>query len=62
MDKEVKDMKVFENLQFEGEIFFKLQEAEREAQLTGQRYSSQDVLQAMKITILKANIPHSLDS
>lgn len=54
-------MEVFENLQFEGEIFFKLQEAEREAQLTGQRYSSQDVLQAMKITILKANIPHSLD-
>lgn len=62
MDKEVKDMEVFENLQFEGEIFFKLQEAEREAQLTGHRYSSQDVLQAMKITILKANIPHSLDS
>lgn len=30
MDKEVKDMEVFENLQFEGEIFFKLQEAERE--------------------------------
>lgn len=55
-------MEVFENLQFEGEIFFKLQEAEREAQLTDQRYSSQDVLQAMKITILKANIPHSLDS
>lgn len=25
MDKEVKDMEVFENLQFEGEIFFKLQ-------------------------------------
>ena len=23
MDKEVKDMEVFENLQFEGEIFFK---------------------------------------
>ena len=55
-------MEVLENLQFEGEIFFKLQEAEREAQLTGQRYSSQDVLQAMKITILKANIPHILDS
>ena len=28
-------MEVLENLQFEGEIFFKLQEAEREAQLTG---------------------------
>lgn len=62
MDKEVKDMEVLENLQFEGEIFFKLQEAEREAELTDQRYSSKDVLQAMKITILKANIPHSLDS
>ena len=50
-------MEVLENLQFEGEIFFKLQEAEREAQLTGQRYSSQDVLQAMKITKKRRKAP-----
>lgn len=33
-------MEAFENLQFESEFFFKLQEAEREEELTDQRYSS----------------------
>lgn len=44
-------MEAFENLQFESEIFFKLQEAEREAEQTDQRYSSKDVLKAMKATL-----------
>ena len=38
-------------LQWESEIFFKLQEAEREAELTDRRYSSKDVLKAMKAAI-----------
>ena len=41
----------FENLQFESEVYFKLQEAEREAELTDQRYSSKEVLKAMKAAI-----------
>ena len=47
----VLSMEAFENLQFESEIYFKLQEAEREAELTDQRYSSKDVLKAMKAAI-----------
>ncbi len=47
----VLSMEAFENLQFESEVYFKLQEAEREAELTDQRYSSKDVLKAMKAAI-----------
>ena len=43
--------RAFENLQFESEVYFKLQEAEREAELTDQRYSSKEVLKAMKAAI-----------
>ena len=39
-DMVVLSMEAFENLQFESEIYFKLREAEREAELTDQRYSS----------------------
>ena len=39
------------NLQFDSEVYFKLQEAEREAELTDQRYSSKEVLKAMKAAI-----------
>lgn len=35
----------------ESEVYFKLQEAEKEAELTDQRYSSKDVLKAMKAAI-----------
>ena len=38
-DMVVLSMEAFENLQFESEVYFKLQEAEREAELTEQRYS-----------------------
>ena len=44
-------MEAFENLQLDSEIYSKLREAEREAELTDQRYSSKDVLKAMKEVI-----------
>ena len=47
----VLSMKAYENLQFESEIYFKLQESEREARATKQRYSSKDVLKAMREAI-----------
>ena len=47
-DMVVLSMEAFENLQFDSEVYFKLQEAEKEADLTEQRYSSKDVLKAMK--------------
>ncbi len=50
-DMVVLSMEAFENLQFESEIFFGLQEAEREAEMTNQRYSSKDVLKSMKDAI-----------
>lgn len=50
-DMVVLSMETFENLQFESEIYFKLQEAEKEAELTEQRFSSEDVLKAMKASI-----------
>lgn len=50
-DMVVMSMEAYENLQFESQVYFKLQEAEREAELTNQRYSSKDVLRAMKDTI-----------
>lgn len=50
-DMVVLSMEAFEALQFESEIYGKLKEAEREAELTEQRYSSKDVLQAMREAI-----------
>ena len=50
-DMVVLSMEAFENLQFESEVYFKLQEAEKEAELTDQRYSAIDVLKAMKDAI-----------
>ena len=44
-------MEAYKNLQFESEVYFKLQEAEREAEITDKRYSSKDVLKAMKDSI-----------
>ena len=45
------ELRQFENLQFESEVYAKLQEAEREAELTDRRYSSKDVLKAMRDAI-----------
>ncbi|MDE6888562.1 MAG: type II toxin-antitoxin system Phd/YefM family antitoxin [Eubacterium sp.] len=50
-DMVVMSMEAFANLQFESEVYFKLQEAEREAEMTDKRYSSKEVLQAMKAAI-----------
>lgn len=47
-DMVVMSMEAYEKLQFESEIYFKLADAEREADLTNQRFSSKDVLTAMK--------------
>lgn len=47
-DMVVLSMEAYENLQFESEVYYKLQEAEREAQTTKKRYSSKDVLKTMK--------------
>ena len=50
-DMVVLSMESFENLQFDSEVYFKLQEAEKEAALTDTRYSSKDVLKAMREAI-----------
>ena len=50
-DMVVLSMEAFESLQFESEVYFKLQAAEREADLTNKRYSSKEVLQAMREAI-----------
>lgn len=50
-DMVVLSMEAFENMQFESEIYFKLQEAEREAELCDKRFSSKEVLAAMKDAI-----------
>jgi len=50
-DMVVLSMEAFQNMQFESEVFFKLQEAEREAEHTNTRYSSKEVLKAVKQAI-----------
>lgn len=50
-DMVVLSMEAFENLQFESEVYAKLREAEWEAEITGQRFSSKDVLKAMRKAI-----------
>jgi len=47
----VLSMEAFQNMQFESEVYSKLLEAEREAENTNKRYSSKDVLNAMKQAI-----------
>jgi prevent-host-death family protein len=50
-DMVVLSIEAFQNMQFESEVYFKLLEAEREAELTNKRYSSKEILQAIKDTI-----------
>ncbi|MCL2360524.1 MAG: type II toxin-antitoxin system Phd/YefM family antitoxin [Defluviitaleaceae bacterium] len=47
----VLSMDAFQNMQFESDVYHKLLEAEREAEHTDKRYSSRDVLAAMKEVI-----------
>lgn len=50
-DMVVLSMDAYENLQFESEVYYKLQAAEREAGMTDQRYTSKEVLKAMREAI-----------
>ena len=43
----VLSMEAFQNMQFESEVYFKLLEAERTAEYSNTRFSSEDVLNAM---------------
>ena len=47
----VLSMDAFQNMQFESEVYFKLLEAEKEASHTNKRYTSKDLLAAMKDAI-----------
>lgn len=47
----VMSMESYENLQFESEVYFKLREAEQEAQMTNKRFSSKDVLKSLRDAI-----------
>ena len=47
-DMVVLSMEAYENLRIESDIYFQLLEAEREAEATDKRYSSKDVLKAMR--------------
>lgn len=47
-DMVVLSMEAYEKLQLESEIYFKLRDSEREAEITEKRYSSKDVLTAMR--------------
>ena len=47
-DMVVLSMESYENMQFESEVYFKLREAEQEAEKNSVRYSSKDVLKALK--------------
>lgn len=47
-DMVVMSIEAYENLQFESEVYFKLLEAEKEAESTSTRYSSRDVLKALR--------------
>ena len=50
-DMVVMSLESYENLQFEIEIYYKLREAEEEAELTNVRFSSKDILKTIKETI-----------
>ncbi len=54
-DMVVMSMEAYENMQFESEVYSKLQAAEREAEFSDKRFSSQDVLEAMKKAIEGTN-------
>lgn len=51
----VMSMEAYENLQFESEVYTKLKEAEREAELTSVRYSSKEVFAAMRDAVRNAS-------
>lgn len=56
-DMVVMSMESFEGLNFESEVYLKLSEAEKEAKITNTRFSSKDVLNAMKESIVTSDSP-----
>lgn len=50
-DMVVLSMEAFEKLQFDSEVYYKLQKAEQEAELTNERGYSKDILKDMKAVI-----------
>lgn len=50
-DMVVMSMEAYENMQFESEIYFKLLEAEREAEMSDVRYTTEDVMSAVESLI-----------
>ena len=50
-DMVVLSMEAYEDLQLESEIYFKLQAAEKEAEMTNERFSAKDVLKSMREVI-----------
>ena len=47
-DMVVMSMEAYESMQFSSEVYKKLQEAEREAEMNETRFSSKDILKAMR--------------
>lgn len=47
-DMVVMSMEAYENLRFESEVYSKLADAEREASITENRFSSKEILAAMR--------------
>jgi PHD/YefM family antitoxin component YafN of YafNO toxin-antitoxin module len=50
-DMVVMSMEAYENLRFEGEVYFKLKEAEDQATRSNRRFSTQEVFQQLMETI-----------
>lgn len=50
-DMVVMSMEAYEDFQFESEVYNKLLVAEQQAEYTSERYSSKDVLKAMKTAL-----------
>ncbi|MDR1194354.1 MAG: hypothetical protein LBK98_09370 [Peptococcaceae bacterium] len=51
----VLSVEAYENPRFDNEVYFKLQEAEREARATKRRFSSKETLKAMREAIWDEN-------
>lgn len=50
-DMVVMSMEAFERHQFENEVYFKLKEAELEAQITNKRYSHKEVFDELRVKL-----------
>ena len=61
-DMVVMSIEAYESLEFDSEVYHKLKEAEREAATTQTRYSTDDVLQAMRAAIAETADEADADS